>query len=128
ERGPPIRGIPLLPRSDQRRNESPGLQELPPEARGDRAALLRSRESEIQRGRGRQGGPVRHALSGAPAHIIEKTACRIIGRRQQRLTTVLRRPDKLPRDLRVPCPTPECPQRGDRAFGVIEETIEIHGD
>src|SRR5439155_11160590 len=55
ERWPPVRGIPLLPRGDQRRDESARLQELPPEARGDRASLLGSRESEIQRGRGRQG-------------------------------------------------------------------------
>src|SRR5437762_13613624 len=125
ERWPPVRGIPLLPRSDQRRNESARLQELPPEARGDRAALLGSREAEIQRGRGRQGGPVRHALSGTPAHVVEEPGGGIVRGVEQGATAVLRCPGKLPRDLRVPCPAPECPQRGDRALGMIEQTVEI---
>src|SRR5439155_8594340 len=52
QRRPSVGGVPLLTRRDQRRDESPRLQELPLEARGDRASLLGSGEPKIQRGRG----------------------------------------------------------------------------
>src|SRR6185437_16549963 len=108
---PSVGGIPLLTRGDQRRDEAAGLQELPLEARRDRTALLGGGESKIQRGRGRQGGPVRHARPAAPPQVVKEPPGGIIRRGQQGPTTVGGSLGELPRDVHVTCPPPKSPQR-----------------
>src|SRR5207253_922383 len=125
---PSIGGVPLLTGGGQRRDEAARLQELALEARGDRATLLRSGETEVQGGRGRQRRAVRYALALAPPNVVEESAGGIIRGREQGASPVLGRLRELSRHVRVSRPPAECPERSDRPLSVIEETVEIYRD
>src|SRR6266581_1046920 len=95
ERRPPVGGVPLLSRRDQRRYESARLQEVPLQPRRHRPALLRRGEAEVQRSRRRNGGAIRHPRAALPAHVVEESRGGIVRGREQRPTPVLGRAGEL---------------------------------
>src|SRR5439155_24915085 len=104
----------LLTGSDQGRHEPAGPQELAPEARGDPTALLGHGQSEIERGSGRERRAVVYALAALPADVAEEAGDGVVGEREQRLTTLVRRSGEAPGDLRVARPPGERRQPGTR--------------
>src|SRR5256884_7421886 len=128
ERGPSVRGIPLLTGGDQCGHEPARLQELPREPRRHRPPLLRRGEPEVQRSRRRDGGAIRHPRARLPAHVVEVSRGGIVRGPEQRPTPVLGRAGEPLRDLPVARSSPDAPQRGDRHLGMIQETVQVHRD
>ena len=77
--------------SDERRHEPARRAGTRVRAARRRRALLRRGQPEVQRCGGSHRGAVRHALAGAPTHVVEETARRVVRRGEQCVPAALGR-------------------------------------